>query len=137
MKPMSAKEFTDTNIIIYGLGQDRRKKTIAIDIIKNRPTVSTQVLGELSHTLSRKFHLAFGKISTLIDFLIKHCEVKVIDIITVKKALTIAEKYNYSYYDSLILASALESQCNILYSEDMQHGQVINNSLTIKNPFIL
>jgi len=47
------------------------------------------------------------------------------------------EKYKYSYWDSLILASALENSCSILYSEDMQHGQVIEDSLKIINPFKL
>ena len=49
--------------------------------------------------------------------------------------VTIRSKYQYSYYDSLIIATALESKCNILYSEDMHHGQIIENSLKIINPF--
>ena len=47
----------------------------------------------------------------------------------------IRSKYKYSYYDSLIIATALESKCKILYSEDMHHGQIIENSLKIINPF--
>jgi predicted nucleic acid-binding protein len=50
-------------------------------------------------------------------------------------ALNLAERYQYSYFDSLILASALEAGCQILYSEDLQDGQRIENQLTIVNPF--
>ncbi len=56
---------------------------------------------------------------------------------TVKKYLSLKKKYLYSYWDSLILASSLESKCNIVYSEDMQHRQVIEQTLTIMNPFFI
>ena len=46
-----------------------------------------------------------------------------------------SEKYNFSYYDSIIVSTALENECNIVYSEDMQHSQIIENKLTIINPF--
>jgi predicted nucleic acid-binding protein len=56
---------------------------------------------------------------------------------SVAKAIQIHTKYQYSYYDSLIIASALENDCTILNTEDMQTGQVIEGTLTIVNPFIL
>jgi predicted nucleic acid-binding protein len=55
---------------------------------------------------------------------------------TVKYAWQIREKYQYSYYDCMVIASALESNCKILYSEDLQHNQLINKKLRIINPFI-
>jgi predicted nucleic acid-binding protein len=54
---------------------------------------------------------------------------------TIFLACDIAKRYGYSYYDSLIIASTLECNCSVLYSEDMQHGQIIENSLKIINPF--
>jgi predicted nucleic acid-binding protein len=54
---------------------------------------------------------------------------------THREASAIAEKYGYRIYDALIVASALEARCTILYSEDMQDGQVIDRRLTIRNPF--
>ena len=50
-------------------------------------------------------------------------------------AIKIKEEYKLQFYDSLIIATALENSCSILYSEDMQHGQIIENSLKIINPF--
>ena len=55
---------------------------------------------------------------------------------TVFQACTIADKYQYSFYDSLIIASAIEAECQILYSEDMQHNQFIEGKLKIINPFL-
>ena len=55
---------------------------------------------------------------------------------TIQRACKIAERYSFSFYDSLIVAAALESGCLILFSEDLQHGQVIEKVLTVKNPFI-
>lgn len=57
------------------------------------------------------------------------------DITTQIKALRLKNKYNFQYYDALIVATALENGCTILYSEDMQHNQTIENTLTIVNPF--
>jgi len=56
--------------------------------------------------------------------------------ITILKACEIAARYQFSFYDSMIVAAALESNCEILYTEDMQHNQIINNTLTIINPFL-
>ncbi len=55
---------------------------------------------------------------------------------TIERAIEIADRYRFSFYDSLILASALEAGCSFLYSEDMQNGQTIAEVLTIKNPFL-
>ena len=54
---------------------------------------------------------------------------------TIHLACQIAQRYHFSFYDSLIIAAALEANCSILYSEDMHHEQVIEKRLTIRNPF--
>lgn len=55
---------------------------------------------------------------------------------TIKSACKIAKRYKFSFYDSLVIAAALETECTILYSEDMQHEQIIEGTLTIRNPFV-
>jgi len=52
---------------------------------------------------------------------------------TVRQALLLSDRCRYSYYDSAILAAAVQSGCKTLYSEDMSDGQVIENCLAIKN----
>ncbi|MFZ8805680.1 MAG: hypothetical protein ACO2PO_22235, partial [Candidatus Calescibacterium sp.] len=54
---------------------------------------------------------------------------------SVDKALSLANQYKYSYWDSLIIASALENKCKILYTEDMQDGQILEGKHKIENPF--
>jgi predicted nucleic acid-binding protein len=54
---------------------------------------------------------------------------------TVLQSFEIKNRYSFSYWDSLILSSALENECSIVYSEDMQDGQLINGVLRIVNPF--
>ncbi len=54
---------------------------------------------------------------------------------TIMRALKLVQRYHYSFYDSLIISTALEKSCEIFYSEDMQHQQFIEQKLTIINPF--
>ena len=75
-------------------------------------------------------------VSRVIEELSEYCIVKTITTDTIQSAIKLVEKYKYSYYDSLILSSALENQCKRLFSEDMQHGQSIENQLEIINPFL-
>ena len=100
-------------------------------------TISTQVLQETANTLSRKFKTDFHIISLLLEECVRNVTTLHINTKeTVLKACTIAERYQYSFYDSLIIAAALEEGCQILYSEDMQHNMVVEGQLRISNPFI-
>ena len=70
-----------------------------------------------------------------ISEIIRCANVTSVSLSTVESCLKLKERYEYSYWDSLLLAAALDSGCNVLYSEDMQHSQVIDKRLTIINPF--
>jgi predicted nucleic acid-binding protein len=71
---------------------------------------------------------------TAIYDILKLCDVTPLDIQTYKEAYKIRDRYNVSYWDSLIVASALDNECEILYSEDMQHNLKIEDKLLIRNP---
>ena len=75
------------------------------------------------------------KIKEAVVNISKVCKIKPITGQNIYKALDINNKYGYSYYDCLMLASALESNCDIILSEDMSNGQIIENKLKIINPF--
>jgi predicted nucleic acid-binding protein len=135
---MNAKAFLDTNIIIYGYSQDepgkqRRARECAQ---ANQSWISTQVLNETINTLKRKFSLDYRQIGAVVDELSQQSQIAVVSLDTIRKALEVAQRYQYSYFDSLIIASALEAGCDRLYSEDLQDGQKIDNVLTLINPFI-
>jgi predicted nucleic acid-binding protein len=134
---MNDNFFLDTNVCVYAFDIDSRKKEKALDlIIGNHATVSTQVLMETANVALKKLHFCQEKVQLSCDYMSLFCSLHIIELSTVKLAFQVREKYQYSLYDALIIASALESNCNILYSEDMQHNHLINNSLRIVNPFI-
>ena len=129
--------FIDTNILVYCYTDDEPiKQQKALKIANGSDTfISTQVLTELSNTLKRKFKLSWQAVEKVISEVNSDFNVYVNKPATIERACQIADKFQYSFYDSLIIAAALSCNCKTLYSEDMQDGQVIENSLTIVNPF--
>jgi predicted nucleic acid-binding protein len=129
--------FIDTNILVYCYTDDEpAKQQEALDIANGSSTfISTQVLTELSNTLKKKFKLDWKVIENVISEVNSGFNIYINKPVTVERACQIAGKYRYSFYDSLIIAAALYANCKTLYSEDMQDGQVIDNSLIILNPF--
>jgi len=137
MKRMSAKAFLDTNILVYAhTDVDIIKQSLAQNLIReSRSFISTQVLQELASTLFRKFHQPWKNIEMV---LMNAADNSVLDTntnTTIKSACQVAQDYKISFYDSLILSSALECECSILYTEDLTDGQIIKN-LKIINPFV-
>lgn len=129
------KFFVDSNVVLYTLGDDLPKKFIAATLLAARPTVSTQVLAETTHVARRKLGFSVEQVQSALASFRSDVEISVITEAVFDDSLSIALQYGYSTYDSLILAAALASTCETLYSEDMQHGQVIRGKLTIINPF--
>jgi predicted nucleic acid-binding protein len=85
--------------------------------------------------MNRKYGISFEKLQILSDIFWRKFKVALLRKSSVDKALSVANQYKYSYWDSLIIASALENKCKILYTEDMQDGQIIEGKLKIENPF--
>lgn len=127
--------FMDTNIVVYSLSDDDEKRLQALKIIATKPVISTQVLNETTNTLQRKLQFTPQAIRAILTRLIQECYVVPLHTETTLSALNIMERYRFSFYDSLIIAAALAANCTTLYSEDMQHQQLIDNQLLIINPF--
>jgi predicted nucleic acid-binding protein len=133
---MNDKFFLDTNVCIYAFDIDGRKKEKAVNLItSNQAIVSTQVLMETANVALKKLKLKHEEIQISINYITAFCLLHIIELSTIKLAFQIIRQYQYSLYDSLIIASAYESNCNVLYSEDMQHGHCIYKRLNIINPF--
>ncbi|NEW61632.1 PIN domain-containing protein [Sulfurovum sp. bin170] len=136
---MSDKVFLDTNIVIYSYSEDEpEKQEIANDILEqysNQIIISNQVINELSNTLFRKFKLNADEVRETVLELNDNFPIVNFNLQTQLKGIELKGKYKLQFYDSMILATALENGCNIVFSEDMQHNQVIENQLTIINPF--
>jgi predicted nucleic acid-binding protein len=133
---MPAADFLDTNVVIYAYGTDASNKSRALDLLASGSTISTQVLNETVSVFRRKKMMADAMIGTAIDDLAAWCQVVQVDIATIKLALDLAERYQFSYYDALMVAAAVAANCTPLYSEDLHHGLVVSGSLSIRNPFI-
>jgi len=135
---MSDKTFLDTNILIYCYSSSDLTKQSKAQSVANQTNVliSTQVMKEFTNVLCKKFKLDWQAISDALNELEKNFNVHTNTPTSIKKACKIADRYGFSFFDSLIIAAALETDCVILYSEDMQDGQLIENKLTIKNPLI-
>lgn len=130
------KAFFDTNVVLYSLSNEPWRKQRVAEWMSGGAVISTQVLAESANVMRRKFKLDLADIQDFHDVLLGACEIRLIETATVQHALEVAARYGFSIYDSLILATALEAGCSTLYSEDMQHGQVIEGTLTIFDPFL-
>lgn len=138
MKQMNDRSFLDTNVVIYAFSSsdtEKRKKALSLFLNESFPSISIQVLNEFCNIQRKKFKIKFSDIKTNLGLLIEKTNLYSNSYIDINLACDISEKYGYSYYDSLIISSAINNNCNILYSEDMQNNQVIENRLTIINPF--
>ncbi len=136
---MKDNYFIDSNILIYAhTMQDERKKSIAQEILSSNHVLllNTQVVNECINVFIKRFKIDFNELKKIVEEIIYYTPVRKLDNTTIQSALRLHFKYQFSYYDSLIIASALQNECSVLYSEDLHHGQKIENTLTIINPFI-
>ena len=97
--------------------------------------ISIQVVNEFISVCYKKIKLNTSEIAKNLDIIKNRFLIRYIDENTIEKALQLKEVYQYSYYDSLILASALMNNCEVLFSEDFQNTQIIENKLKIVNPY--
>ena len=135
-------EFIDTNVFIYLFDETNdRKRTIADRIVKTAletrtARISHQVVQETLNVVTRKLPspmTAENAQRFLVQVLAPLWQIMP-NIALYRRGLDVQARYGFSFYDSLIIAAALESRCTRLYSEDLQHGQQIEG-LTIENPF--
>ncbi|MCL2074369.1 MAG: PIN domain-containing protein [Marinilabiliaceae bacterium] len=127
----------DTNILIYCHSNDEPdKQKIAVNLFSLYPVISTQVISEYLNVIKRKLKLPKDLIMDICLQNIELCILQPINISTLKLARVLIDRYDFQLFDSIIVASALEANCHILYSEDMMHGLLVDNRLRIINPFI-
>lgn len=133
MKDHSA--FLDTNILLYLLSEDETKSVRAENTIAAGGFISVQVLNEFASVARRKLNMSFAEIQEFLSHIRMICSVVPVTVEVHDQGLRVAEHYGFSIYDALIVAAALSAHCTILYSEDMQNSQIIDDRLLIQNPF--
>ncbi len=128
------KVFLDTNILIYAQ-QSGPKADRAQALVAEGGVISVQVLNETASVLSRKFGRRWGEIEQVLrDIDDALGEARPLTTQTHKAAVGLARDHGLSFYDALIIASALEAECELLFSEDLQDGRRFG-TLTVQNPF--
>lgn len=127
--------FFDTNVVLYLLSADLAKADRAEELLAAGGTISVQVLNECMAVASRKLRMPWPEIREVLAQVRLVCSVEPLTVDTHERGMHVAQRYGLSVYDALIVSAALLAGCTVLYSEDMQDGQVIDGLLTIKNPF--
>ncbi len=137
---MSAEDFLDTNIFVYMLdGSDDFKRRRAEELVQrslSRGTgcISYQVVQETLNVAIRKLGFAEGDSRTLLADILAPLWTVHPSVDLYAQGLEVRARYGFGFYDSIIVAGAIQSGCIRLYTEDLQHGQRIR-SLTVQDPF--
>ena len=128
-------DFLDGNVLVYAFTTDKRAAA-AQALLQDRPAISVQGLNEFANVARRKLGMGWQEIRDAVVALRTLCStVLALDVAAHDEALRIAERYGYSIFDALVIASALQAGSETLWSEDMQDGMVIDGRLRIVNPF--
>jgi predicted nucleic acid-binding protein len=135
---MSARRrtFLDTNVLVYLLTAGRKAEIAENILLDNRfeRAISTQVVSEFIRIARSKGRLEWPEIRAHLRMLRAACSVEIVRNEEQDDALDLAERYGFSWFDSLIVASALAAGADTLLSEDYQHGMRVDK-LRIANPF--
>jgi predicted nucleic acid-binding protein len=127
--------FFDTNVLLYLVSTDHRKADRAEELVRGGGTISVQVLNEITNVARRKARMSWAETHGLLDAIRGLLNTEPLTLDVHETGLALAERYNLSPYDAMIAASALEADCDRLWSEDMQHGLVLRERLRVANPF--
>jgi predicted nucleic acid-binding protein len=126
----------DTNILLYlHDNSDKRKRDIAKNILSDNPKISAQVVSEFINVARRQLDLRKADVVAYCANLLRDCEIIPVSCDTLTNAAALIQRYDFQIFDSIIVASVLDANCTLLYSEDMQHGLIVGK-MTIVNPFL-
>ena len=133
---MKGLAFFDTNVLIYALAENDPRGRRAEELLALGGVISVQVLNEFVAVARRKMMMSWPDVTQALDAVLDLCPSPVPVALTLhQSALRVAERYGYGIYDGLVLAAALQAQCDVLYSEDFRDGQKIEGQVEIRNPF--
>jgi predicted nucleic acid-binding protein len=127
--------FFDTNVLLYIASTDAKKANKAEALIAEGGAVSVQVLDEIANVARRKMQMSWTETSTFLDTVRSLLAVHPLTLEVHDAGLALAERYGFSTYDAMIVASALHAGCDTLWSKDMQDGLALEEGLRIVNPF--
>jgi predicted nucleic acid-binding protein len=122
--------------LLYLLDADKAKADRAEATVAAGGVISVQVLNEFVAVAIRKLKMAWPEITAVVEAVQAYCVVEPLTVAAHQRGCWLAERYGFSVYDAMIVASALLAGCATLYTEDMQEGMLVDGQLTIRNPFV-
>lgn len=129
-------EFLDTNVLVYAFTTDRRAAAARV-LLARRCVISVQVLNEFANVARRKLGMTWQEVRESVASITTLCPtVLAVEMKIHREGVRIAEQHGYNFFDALMIAAALEANAEILWSEDMHHGMIIDDLLEITNPFL-
>ena len=131
----AADNFIDTSVLLYLLSAEAAKAERVEELLVAGGTISAQVLNEFAAVATRQLRMSIADIREILGTVRTVCGVEPVAAATQDRALDLAERYGFSFYDAVLVAAAVLAGCSRLYSEDLQHGQLIDRRLRIVNPF--
>ena len=127
--------FLDSNIVLYLASEDLLKADRAQELVAEGGTISVQVLNEIANISRRKMGLSWAETRNFLLMIRGLLKVEPITIEIHDVGISLAERYQLSVYDSMIVSAALSAECDTFLSEDLQNGLLINGRLRVLNPF--
>jgi len=129
-----SKPFIDSNVVLYLLSGDAEKADRAEALLQSGGMISVQVLNEVASVCRRKLKMQWVEVEALLLAVKSACDVVPLTLASHERAIELAKRFQFSVYDANIVASALMSGAEVLLSEDMQSGMLVDG-LLIRNPF--
>jgi len=128
--------FFDTNVLIYLTSSDAKKADRVEALLAAGGVISVQVLNEMTNVARRKLQLSWRDTRELLSTLRGLLTIQPLTVELHDSGLRLAERYGFPVYDSMIVAAALEADCDTLWSEDMHNGLVVEKRVRVANPFV-
>jgi predicted nucleic acid-binding protein len=133
---VSAEAFLDTNVLVYAFSTRDDRTASARQLLLDGAVVGVQALNEFASVARAKLGFTWAEVQEAVEKILILCpNPRSLSLQIHLRALDISMRYKYSIWDGLIVAAALDAGCKILYTEDLQHGQVVEG-LRIENPFL-
>ena len=129
-----AKPFIDSNVVLYLFSSDTLKADRTESLLQSGGLISVQVLNEVASVCLRKLKMTWEDVDAVLETLKSTCEVLPVTLASHEKAVGLAERFQISFYDANIAATAILCGADTLFSEDLQNGMSMD-SLTVVNPF--
>jgi predicted nucleic acid-binding protein len=133
---VDTKFFLDTNILVYLVGDDPKKAATAEQLLRQEHTISVQVLNEFARVARYKLKIEWPIVQETLAAVMEYCNVVPLTLDIHNRAIELCRNNMISIFDANIVAAAELTDCNILYSEDLGHGQTYGR-IGVVNPFVL